>query len=479
MTKNDLFALIKTYDIEHLEEIKKAYAFAELMHEGQYRQSGDPYITHPLTVAYILAEMHADKDTVIAGLFHDLIEDTKVTKEEIEKISNKEIAELVDGVTKMKKLKFQSKQDLNNANTRKLITSIKKDVRIIIIKLADRLHNMRTLNYKSKEKQIENSIETMKIFVPLAYHLGAYRIKNELEDLSLSYLKPDEYKKTLVTKIKLDMDYNSLLKEMKEKIEDILKSNNINTNIKIRIKNVYGIYKRIINGISLNEIHDLLTLKIMVDEIHECYSSLGLIHSIYHPLNDKFKDYICVPKTNLYQSLHTTVFAGNNRLVQAQIRTFDMDEIASFGLISYFNLKGENARIIMQNELKEKFPFFKSLNEIDYIHKSDKEFIDSITKEILSENIYIHTPNGDIIELPLGSTPLDAAYKIDERLGNEYAVAIVNDEPVEITYQLKNQDRIKIVTSNLIKGPSENWQNIVKTSHAKVKIKENLKTISK
>lgn len=475
MEKENLFNLVATYDISHLEEIKKAYEFAEKMHAGQFRQSGEPYIIHPLTVAYILAEMHADKDTIIAGLWHDLIEDTKLTKEDIKEISNDEIAELVDGVTKIDKIYFQSKQDQNNANTRKLIISIIKDIRIIIIKLADRLHNMRTLEFKSEAKQKENSRETMEIFAPIAYHLGAYRIKNELEDLSFKYLMPDEYNKVLSTKINLELEVHQMLEEMLTKIEEILKSNNINTNIKIRTKNIYGIYKRLESGRSLEEIHDLLSLKIMVDEVFECYQALGLIHSLYHPLNDKFKDYICNPKTNLYQSLHTTVFGGNNRLVQAQIRTFEMDEIASFGIISYFHIKGKNAKIIMQEDLKEKLPFFKSLKEINYAHENDKDFVELIKNEIFSSNIYVYTPKGDVVELPQGSTPLDFAYKIHTKIGDEYAFALVNGELVSVDYKLKNQDRVKIVTNSLMNLSNKNLENIVKTDRAKRKIKEHIK----
>ena len=475
MNKEKLFNLVATYDIDSLTEIKKAYEFAEKMHQGQFRQSMEPYIIHPLTVAYILAEMHADKDTIIAGLWHDLIEDTPITKEDIKDMSNDTIADLVDGVTKIDKIYFETKQDQNNANTRKLIIGIKKDIRIIIIKLADRLHNMRTLEYKSEEKQKENARETMEIFAPIAYHLGAYRIKNELEDLSFKYLNNDAYQRVDEIKTNLELESKHMLEEMLGKIEEILNTNGISTNIKIRTKNIYGIYKRLKSGRSLEEIHDLLTLKIMVDKIYECYQTLGLVHSIYHPLNDKFKDYISNPKTNLYQSLHTTVFAGDNRLVQAQIRTFDMDEIASFGIISYFHLKGKNAKSIMQEDLKEKLPFYASLKEIDNTHKDDKDFMEVIRNEILKENIYVYTPIGEAIELPLGSTPIDFAYKIHSRIGDEYAFAIVNGEPVAPDYVLKNQDRVRVVTNSLIKRNDKEFEKIAKTDRTKRKIKERIK----
>ena len=279
ITLNDLLNEIKSYNPEEVEIIKKAYLYAERLHSGQVRQSGEPYITHPLNVAYILSEMHADRDTVCAGLLHDTLEDTDITKEEIAQSFNQNVANLVDGVTKLSKLNFSSKQDQNYANTRKIITGITEDVRIIIIKLADRLHNMRTLEFKSAFKQKENSLETMEIFVPLAYYIGAYRIKSELEDLSLRYLKPDMYKKVEEQKLKIEESSIDCLGEMLCKIEKILKDRNIPNEIKVRTKNIYGIYKRLNEGHKLSDIHDLLSLKIMVDEIENCYKTLGIIHN--------------------------------------------------------------------------------------------------------------------------------------------------------------------------------------------------------
>ena len=305
---NDLIEILKEYNPEEVEVVKRAYEYASDLHKGQYRQSGEPYISHPLNVAYILAELHADRDTVCAGLLHDTLEDTKITKEDIAHDFNQNIANLVDGVTKLAKMNFSSKQDQNYANTRKIITGITEDVRIIIIKLADRLHNMRTLQFKSEFKQKENALETMEIFVPLAYYIGAYRIKSELEDLSLQYLKPDMYKRIEEKKLKIEEDSDKCLKEMLAAIQHLLNDKNIPNEIKIRTKNIYGIYKRLNEGHRLSDIHDLLALKIMVDEVENCYRTLGIIHSEYHPVNNKFKDYICNPKTNMYQSLHITVF---------------------------------------------------------------------------------------------------------------------------------------------------------------------------
>lgn len=308
----NLIEIIKNYNPEEVDIVRKTYEFANELHKGQKRQSGDDYITHPLNVAYILAEMHADRDTVCAGLLHDTLEDTHITKEEIKELFNPTIAQLVDGVTKLAKMNFSSKEEQNLANTRKIITGITEDVRIIIIKLADRLHNMRTLEFKSPFKQKENALETMEIFVPLAYYIGAYRIKSELEDLSLRYLKPDIYKRIEETKLNIEQSSKKCLQEMLYKIKRILEDRNIPNEIKVRTKNIYGIYKRRQEGHNISDIHDLLALKIMVDEIDNCYLALGMIHSIYHPINDKFKDYICNPKTNMYRSLHTTVFGPSD-----------------------------------------------------------------------------------------------------------------------------------------------------------------------
>ena len=472
ITIEELIGLVRTYNPEEVEIIRKAYEFADELHKGQYRQSGEPYIIHPLNVAYILAEMNADRDTLCAALLHDTLEDTDTTKEEIAEIFNRNIANLVDGVTKLSKMNFSSKQDQNLANTRKIITSITDDVRIIIIKLADRLHNMRTLQFKSEFKQKENSLETMEIFVPLAYYIGAYRIKSELEDLSLRYLKPDMYKRLEERKIKIEEDSSSCLQEMLVKIETMLNDKNIPNEIKVRTKNIYGIYKRLNSGAKISDIHDLLALKIMVDEVANCYYTLGIIHNEYHPINDKFKDYICNPKTNMYQSLHTTVFGPDDRLVQTQIRTFDMDRVASFGLTAYWNSERGKARDKMQEELKQKFQFFRSLTEINAMFGDNQEFVSQVKTELFSDRVYVYTTKGDIIELPKGSTIIDFAYKIHTDIGNTMVGAFVNDESVSVDYVLKNKDRIRIITDEMSYGPREEWLDKAQTTHAKKKIIE-------
>ena len=469
---NDLLNKLIEYNPEEVEIVKRAYDYADDLHKGQMRQSGEPYISHPLNVAYILAEMHADRDTICAGLLHDTLEDTNITKEDIAHDFNQNVANLADGVTKLSKMNFSSKQDQNYANTRKIITGITEDVRIIIIKLADRLHNMRTLQFKSEFKQKENALETMEIFVPLAYYIGAYRIKSELEDLSLRYLKPDMYKKIEEKKLKLEEDSSSCLNEMLYKIQTLLNDKNIPNEIKVRTKNIYGIYKRLNEGHKLSDIHDLLALKIMVDEVANCYYTLGMIHHNYHPINDKFKDYICNPKTNMYKSLHTTVFGPDDRLVQTQIRTFDMDKVASFGLTAYWDVEKGKARDVMQEDLRAKFQFFKSLTEINSMFGDNQEFVRQVKIELFSDRIYVYTTKGDIIELPKGATPIDFAYKIHTDVGNTMVGAFVNDEYVPVDYTLNNKDRVRIVTDDLSYGPREDWVNKAQTTYAKRKIRE-------
>ena len=473
ITIESLINLIKTYNPDAASDVKRAYELANYLHKDQYRQSGEPYIIHPLNVAYILGEMHADCDTLCAGLLHDTLEDTHITKEEITELFNQNVATLVDGVTKLAKMNFSSKQEQNLANTRKIITGITEDVRIIIIKLADRLHNMRTLEHKSSFKQKENALETIEIFVPLAYYIGAYRIKSELEDLSLRYLKPDVYRGLEEQKRVIEEDSKECLQEMLSKIKKILSDKNIPNEIKVRTKNIYGIYKRLEEGNKLHDIHDLLALKIMVDEVENCYRTLGIIHMLYNPINHRFKDYICERnrKTNLYQSLHTTVFGPDERIVHTQIRTVDMDKTAAFGLTAYGDINKGKARDVMQKELKNKFQFFKSLTEINTIFTDNQDFVSQVKTELFANNVYAYTPSGIIIELPKGSTIIDYAYKIDPENAHNMVDAYVNDEPVSYDYVIKNKDRIKIVTSELSLGPTKEWETSAKTIYAKTRIK--------
>ena len=470
MRIQNLLELVKSYNETEVEIVKKAYDYAAYLHEGQTRQSGEPYIIHPLNVAYILAEMHADRDTLCAALLHDTLEDTNITKEDIAQNFNKTIANLVDGVTKISKLNTSSKTDLNMANTRKIILGLTTDVRIIIIKLADRLHNMRTLQYKTEFKQKENALETMEIFVPLAYYLGAYRIKQELEDLALQYLKPDVYQDIKEQKLKIEDSSKDCLQEMMGSLDEVLLKEEIKHEIKARTKNIYGIYKSLEKGQKLADIHDLLALKIMVENIKECYVTLGLVHSLYHPINSRFKDYIVSPKTNMYASLHTTVFGPNEKLVQTQIRTFDMDKIASFGLTTYWDLNKGEARGKMQEALKEKYQFFKSLQDINKMFTDNKEFVNQIKQELFTDKVYVYTTKGEILELPKGATVVDFAYKIHTFIGNTMIGA--NNELVPLNYVLQNKDCVRILTDELSFGPKDSWLEYAKTSNARKKIRE-------
>ena len=474
VTFEELIKCISSYNEEEVEKVTRAYNFASKLHEGQYRQSGEPYISHPLAVTKILAEMKADADTLCAGLLHDVVEDTDVTVGEIKEIFNKDIATLVDGVTKISKMNFSTKKEMKDANTRKIITGISKDVRIIIVKLADRLHNMRTLQFKNEFKQKENALETMEIFVPLAYYIGAYRIKSELEDLSLQYLKPNDYKDIKRKMDKVNIDAQDCLNEMVKEISELLLNENIPFEIKKRTKNIYGVYRQLTLNKRIQDIHDLLALKVMVDEVRNCYYTLGMIHSLYPPVNNRFKDYICQPKTNMYQSLHTTVFGKNENLVQTQIRTFDMDKIASFGLTAYWDINKGDARSKMQKDIENKYQFFKSLNEINALAGDNQEFVNTVKKELFTNNIYVYSAQGEVIELPKNATALDYAYKIGEDvLSNSQGIS-VNGHLVPYDYKLENNDIIKIVENKIIidKTPVEELIEKVNTMQAKDKIKK-------
>lgn len=472
VTFEKFIELVRSYNKEEVERVTKAYEYAKMLHFGQKRQSGEEYIIHPLNVSYILAEMHADSDTLCAGLLHDTLEDTNISKEDIAHEFNQTVANLVDGVTKISKMNFSTKDEQAIANTRKIITSITGDVRIIIIKLADRLHNMRTLQFKSEFKQKENSLETIEIFAPLAYYIGAYRIKSELEDISLRYLKPNVYNNIEQKMEKVKTDSEGCLWGMLTVIKRMLEDEDIPHEIKIRTKNIYGIYKQLSHNKKLSDIHDLLALKVMVDDVKNCYYTLMMVHAKYPPINVKFKDYICNPKTNMYRSLHTTVFGPDDRLVQTQIRTFDMDKIASFGLTAYWDINKGGARDIMQEDLREKYQFFRSLNEMNAMFSDNQQFVHQIKKELFATNIYVYTPRGDIIELPKGSTPIDFAYKVNTDLGDTMVGAVVNDEYVAVDYTLKNKDRVKIIADDLSFGSKENWVEKAQTSYAKRRIIE-------
>ena len=471
VTFEDFISLVRLYNKDEVDKVTRAYELSKNLHAGQKRDSGEDYIIHPLNVAYILALMHADGDTLCAGLLHDTLEDTNITKEEIESLFNSEVAKLVDGVTKINRINFTSEEDEKFANTRKIITGITNDARIIIIKLADRLHNMRTLEYKTPFKQKENAIETMEIYVPFAGFLGGYRIKNELEDLSFKYLKPDKYNELLDYK-KFTLELNrDLLMKMSHNIKNVLNKKKIYNNIEIKDKNIYSIYKRMNNGQLIDNIHDMLALKIIVDSIDDCYLTLGQVHSLYNPYNSKFKDYICNPKPTMYQSLHTTLFSGE-KLVQIQIRTSDMDMIASYGLMAYWYTNKGNAADAMEEDLTTKFQFFKSLTQINSMFDDNKEFVTQVKSEVFSDRVYVYNSSGEVIELPKGSNIIDFAFKDSPDSARHMIAAFVNNEYVPFDYVLNNRERVNIISDKYNYNNIEEWEDKAQTSYAKKMIRK-------
>ena len=473
ITYEDLKKEIEKYlTEEEIKEVLKAYNFAYEKHKGQYRKTGEEYIVHPLFVAYILTSIKADKDTLVAGLLHDVIEDTEVTKEELFEMFGETSANLVDGVTKINSINVSTENEYLTGYYKKIIVGMSEDVRVIIIKLADRLHNMRTLYALPHDRQKRKAKETLEILAPIAHRLGMHKIKSELEDLSLKYLKPEAYRDVVEKLNHTKKEREEYVKKMMDEVSELLRSNNIKHEIKGRAKSIYSIYKKLDKGRSFNDIYDLLAIRILVDKEQECYLALGLIHSKYKPISKRFKDYIAMPKTNLYQTLHTTVFGPFGNLFEIQIRTYAMDEIAENGIASHWAYKeNKNAALEMQNVTEQKLQFYKSIIELKEDKLTSEDFVDKVKNEVLNNNIYVYTPKGDVIEMPKGSTPIDFAYRIHSQVGDKMTGAIVNNNMVNLSYELQNGDIIKIITNNSSKGPSREWLNIVKTTGAKSKIK--------
>lgn len=467
----ELISLVKGYNEEEVEKLIKAYEFASDAHKEQFRESGEPYIVHPINVCMNLAKFHADGASLIAGMLHDVVEDTKYTIKEIEAEFGSEVAKLVLGVTKISNIHFSSLDQARDANIRRIITSLNEDVRIIIIKLCDRLHNMRTLEFKAQKKQQRSALETLSIYVPLAYFIGAFRLKCELEDICLSYLKPEVYEDLISKTDKIRKNYTKCISETENKISEVLSKNKINYEMRTKIINVYNIYRKMKKGYKLYEIHDLVNLKVIVDSEEECYRVLGLVHKNFKPMNYKFKDYIAAPKTNMYRSLHTTVFGPDERIIQIQIRTKEMDNINTYGLASYWNKYKGLGSEKMQEELQSNYQFMSTITNLNDTIKDDRAFIEKIKDEIFSNNIYVYTANGDIVELPINSTPIDFAYKIHTNIGNHLSKCFVNGDEVSLDYKLQNKDRIIVIVKEDSK-PDKKWVNIVATTMAKRKIRE-------
>ena len=474
ITIEDLIEKVKTYNTNEkdIDLINRAFDYAYKKHFGQKRISGDDYITHPLNVAMILTDINADATCLAAALLHDTIEDSDSTKEEVTKLFGVDVALLVDGVTKINRLHFSNAGEQMAANQRKILVGLSEDVRVIIIKLADRLHNMRTLYVMPEERQKKKARETLEILTPVADRLGINKIKSELEDLSLRYLKPDVYfdivEKLNAKKTEMDEDVNDMLKE----VSSLLNEHNIKHEIFGRSKSIYSIYKKLDKGKKFNDIYDILALRVLVDTEQECYLALGLIHSKYKPVPNRFKDYIAMPKTNLYQSLHTTVFGVDGKLFEIQLRTYEMHKIAEYGIASHWSYKAHGSVKTVKDSMEAKLQIFRSIMELNEESDTPEEFISSIKQDVLNnDSIYVYTPKGDVLELPAGATPVDFAYKVHSEVGNTLVGAIVNENIGPLDYQLKTGDIIKVNTNKSSKGPNKDWLNFVITSQAKNKIK--------
>lgn len=457
---------------EELQKIRDVFEFSKIKHAGQFRQSGEPYFYHPLATAVILTTVYADCDTICAGLLHDVIEDCGVSKQELEDAYGTTVANLVYGVTKISKIHFSTENEALIEYYKKIIVGMSEDVRVIIIKLADRLHNMRTLWAKDEEKQKKIARETLDILAPIAHHLGIHKIKSELEDLSLRYLKPNVFYDIADKLNNTKLERDKVVSDMITSVSNLLKENNIEFEIKGRSKSIYSIYKKLEKGRKFSDIYDLLALRILVDDVQQCYSIIGMIHAKYKPIPKRFKDYIAMPKVNGYQSLHTTVFGIDGYLFEIQIRTRDMDEIAENGVASHWAYKeNKNLNQTGTSSTEAKLQFFKSIVELNEDKMSSEEFVNSVKNEILNNNIYVFTPKGDIYELPKGSTPIDFAYCIHTRVGETMVGAIVNDSIVPLDYELQDNDIVKINTNKNSSGPSKEWLNIAKSTRARNKIK--------
>lgn len=459
---------------EDLILIKKSYDMASVAHSHQLRDSGEPFITHPLAVASILADWKADRNTICAAILHDIVEDTNVTLKEIENLFGETVASLVDGVTKLTSMNFSSKLDNKNANMRKIITSFRKDVRIILIKLADRLHNMRTLEYKDPKKRKIKALETMDLYVPLAYFIGAYNVKSELEDNSFKFLMPEIYQDTFILRKNVLTNADLAIEEMSHEIRTMLINNGISNDIKLHIKNIYGVHKRILEKEDKNNIHDLISFQVIVNEVMDCYLSLGYIHHLYRPICEEFKDYISSPKTNMYSSLNTTVFGLDSTIMQSHIRTRKMHLIDTLGIGAYWQLKGKGSEEMMQVDIQNKYQFYKSLTEIDEAYFNNQEFIDQVNRELLGKKIYVYDSKGNSIELPVGSTIIDFIYKTCPDNAQNVKEASVNENVVPYDYVLNNSDRVNLTLNRNVTYLDSSWLENAHITLAKRKILETL-----
>ena len=472
----DLIEKVKLYHpSSDLSDIERAYKVAKKAHEGQFRKSGEPYIIHPLCVAIILAELELDKESIIAGLLHDVVEDTVMTSEDVAKEFGDEVALLVDGVTKLTQLNYQhDKIEVQAENLRKMFLAMAKDIRVILIKLADRLHNMRTMQYQSPAKQVEKSRETMDIYAPIAHRLGISKIKVELDDLSMKYLMPDTYN-DLVKQVDINRPgREAFIKSIIKEVGMHISNAGIEAEIDGRVKHFFSIYRKMVNqNKTLDQIYDIFAVRIKVDTVKDCYAALGVIHEMYKPIPGRFKDYIAMPKPNMYQSLHTTLIASNGQPFEVQIRTYEMHRIAEYGIAAHWKYKEGKTGESNKNE-EAKLSWLRQILEWQRDMSDNKEFLSSIKNDLnlFSDSVYCFTPTGDVKTLPAGSNPIDFAYSIHSAVGNKMVGARVNGKLVPIEYVIQNGDQLEIITSQNSKGPSRDWLNIVKSTQAKNKINQ-------
>ncbi len=464
-----IYDKIKDIYKDSLDKIKEAYLFACEEHKGLKRLSGDDYITHPLHVVDILIDLNVDDTTIIAALLHEVLNNGKTaTKEILEEKFGSEVATIVDSVSKINKLELVDETENSAIYLRKVLVGLAEDPRVLYIKLADRLHNMRTNWAIKEEKQKDKARETMTVLVPIAHRLGINSIKSELENICLKILKPDVYDDIVERLDKTTAELNDNLEEMKEDLSHLLNENDIEHKIKGRVKSVYSIYNKLSNGKTWDQIYDILALRIFVNTEAECYTVIGLIHSKYRPVPKRFKDYIANPKENMYQSLHTTVFGSDGEVYEVQVRTYEMDEIAEKGIASHWSYKEKGTKKV-QAIMEQKLEMFRNIIETNS-EEEDINFEQAMHNNLLGELIYVFTPKGDVIELPKGATPIDFAYRIHSGVGDTTVGAIVNDNIVPLSYNLENNDIVKIITNNNA-TPNADWLNFVKTEQAKSKIK--------
>ncbi|AGL02102.1 RelA/SpoT family protein [Desulfoscipio gibsoniae] len=471
MSLEDIIQKVILYNPDaDLQLLKRAFAFANEAHAGQKRNSGEPYITHPVAITTILTDLEMDMDTLVAGLLHDTVEDTGTTLEDIEKYFGREVAQLVDGVTKLSRLEYRSKEERQVENLRKMFLAMARDIRVVLIKLADRLHNMRTLQYHLEHKQREIALETLEIFAPLAHRLGIYRLKWELEDLALRFSNPEKYYELadLVarTREKREEYIRSIISVLHKKMMEV----KINAEIQGRPKNLYSIYMKMQKQqLEFNQIYDVMAVRVLVDSVRDCYAVLGTVHTLWVPIPGRFKDYIAMPKSNMYQSLHTTVVSPQGDPLEIQIRTWEMHRTSEYGIAAHWRYKEGGGK---DGDFDRKLSWLRQILDWQKDLKDAREFMESLKIDLFADVVFVFTPKGDVMEFPAGSTPLDFAYRVHTQVGHNCVGAKVNNKIVPLDYTLKNGDRVEVLTSKQSHGPSRDWLKIVKTSQAKTKIRQ-------